>query len=307
MNTAASDEGVSFTVTIDGEDTPPVSEEMELSDHMLSPSRINMFLKCPRSYYYRYIEKLPEKLTIHLFRGSMVHSILEDLFEKRYKFASGYQRGQAQAWVTEQFEERWADLVDTKPWLFKDYKEEVFRKETLEMLVNFCAKIERKLKELMDWEVYRTKDLAFKNLKPTFNEMRLRNKEMKVQGIIDAVVTDFEKNISLIDYKTSKRYGPWLPEDYYRQLIIYAMLYYEETGIVPMFCGVDWLRFDTTTFVRITSSELDEARALIRDMHKELIERGTDIEKFEVKPMNLCKWCAFYKNPCEPGSLKPKK
>ena len=39
----------------------------------LSPSKINTYMKCPREFYYKYIAKIPEKKTIHLFRGTLVH------------------------------------------------------------------------------------------------------------------------------------------------------------------------------------------------------------------------------------------
>ena len=63
-------------------------------------------------------------------------------------------------------------------------------------------------------------------------------------GIVDAVCNDFDGGTTLLDYKTSKRYGPYLPEDYYRQLIIYAFLYTLEMGDMPNFVGVNYLRFD---------------------------------------------------------------
>ena len=92
--------GVSFSVTVDGDKD---GDDWERSDMRLSPSRINMFLKCPRSFYYRYIAKLPETMTIHLFRGSMVHNILEDLFKKKFKYASYWKYGAAKEWVQTEF------------------------------------------------------------------------------------------------------------------------------------------------------------------------------------------------------------
>ena len=288
--------GMSFSVTIDG-DVP--DDDWERSEMRLSPSKINMYLKCPRSFYYRYIAKLPETMTIHLFRGTIVHNILEDLFKKKFKYASYWKRGAAERWISAEFKREWDKLVDTKPWLFKDYDEKQFRIETHDMLINYCKRVENKLREMMEWGVYRSKDLAFKNLRPLETEMRLHNADLKIMGIIDGVTKDFEGNISLIDYKTSKRYGPWLPEDYYRQLIIYALLYYEHTGVVPKFAGIDWLRFDETYFVKITDSELAEARQIIKDMHTALIDNKNEEENFEKIPSNLCKWCSFYKNPCD--------
>ena len=293
----------SFSVTLDAEDwltEIPAEDEWKPGILKLSPSKINTFLKCPRQFYHQYIEKLPQKFTIHLFRGTIVHDILEKLFTERFKYASRWRNQAAQKWVVEQFEEKWNDLVDNKAWLFKDYDEPTFRKETKAMLVNFCDRTERKLAELIEWNIYRSKDMAFNNVRPKFAEQRIYNDDLRITGIIDSVVQDFEKNISIIDYKTSKRYKPYLPDDYYRQLIIYALLYYEKTGVVPMFAGVNWLRYDDTYFVRITSSELSEARRLIQNIHTELINRGEDKDKYEKVPQKLCEWCAFYKNPCYP-------
>ena len=49
-----------------------MSEDTWVASHMrLSPSKINTYMKCPREFYYKYIAKMPEKKTIHLFRGTL--------------------------------------------------------------------------------------------------------------------------------------------------------------------------------------------------------------------------------------------
>jgi ATP-dependent helicase/DNAse subunit B len=45
-----------------------------------SPSSINTYNQCPRKYYYQYILKLPTRPSIHLVRGNIAHSVLEDFF-----------------------------------------------------------------------------------------------------------------------------------------------------------------------------------------------------------------------------------
>jgi putative RecB family exonuclease len=47
----------------------------------LSPSRINDFNNCPQLYKYRTIDLLPEPPSIDAERGTLIHTILEDLFE----------------------------------------------------------------------------------------------------------------------------------------------------------------------------------------------------------------------------------
>jgi putative RecB family exonuclease len=47
----------------------------------LSPSRVSEFNNCPRLYKYRVIEQLPEPPSIDAERGTLIHTILEDLFD----------------------------------------------------------------------------------------------------------------------------------------------------------------------------------------------------------------------------------
>ena len=298
-----------YTVTMDDSGATIGPDDWEPSEHRLSPSKINLFLQCPRAFYYKYIEKLPDKLTLHLFRGTIVHNILEDIFEQKFKSPTLWRDGEPQEWAILQFRKQWAERKEKMPWLFKDpnIDADVMEKETMQLLINFCGKVEKKLEELVDWGVAKSPWMALNQLKPRFSEQRLHNKKHKIMGIVDCVVQDFEKNISIVDYKTSKRYGHWLPDDYYRQLIIYAFLYYNDTGIMPQFAGIDWLRYDESYFVRITPAEVEEAQNLIRGIHDTLKEKGLEKENYELTPNNLCEWCAFYQKPCEPNIKKKRR
>jgi len=46
----------------------------------LSPSRANDFMNCPLLYRFRVIDKLPEPPSADALKGTLVHSVLEDLF-----------------------------------------------------------------------------------------------------------------------------------------------------------------------------------------------------------------------------------
>src|SRR3954462_2424754 len=47
----------------------------------LSPSRAGDFLSCPLLYRFRTIDKLPEPYSPDAVRGTVVHKVLEDLFD----------------------------------------------------------------------------------------------------------------------------------------------------------------------------------------------------------------------------------
>ncbi|MGH3470654.1 MAG: RecB family exonuclease, partial [Nocardioidaceae bacterium] len=67
----------------------PVASEPEGEDpfagltrtNSLSPSRASDFMSCPLLYRFRVIDRLPEKPSIDAVRGSVVHKVLEDLFD----------------------------------------------------------------------------------------------------------------------------------------------------------------------------------------------------------------------------------
>ena len=47
----------------------------------LSPSRAGDFMTCPLLYRFRTIDRLPEPASPDAVRGTLVHKVLEDLFE----------------------------------------------------------------------------------------------------------------------------------------------------------------------------------------------------------------------------------
>ena len=47
----------------------------------LSPSAVSEYENCPQQYKYRKIDKLPEPPSLDAERGTLVHTVLQDLFE----------------------------------------------------------------------------------------------------------------------------------------------------------------------------------------------------------------------------------
>ena len=112
-------------------------EPWEPSFMRLSPSKINTYMKCPREFYYKYIAKIPEKKTIHLFRGTLVHAVLEDLFKKAFRSFKAWEDGDPEKWMQEQFEKGWEDNVARHKWLWEIHSAseiEAMRLETKDIL-----------------------------------------------------------------------------------------------------------------------------------------------------------------------------
>jgi hypothetical protein len=197
-----------------------------------------------------------------------------------------------------QFVTGWDEQITSKGWLKELHPEaeiEAMRLETHDILLNFVKSVDKKLNEMVTWKIYRNKQQAWNSVAPKYSEKWVKSNQYAIIGIVDAVCNDFDGGTTLLDYKTSKRYGAYLPEDYYRQLIIYAFLYTLEMGEMPNFVGVNYLRFDDTFYVKVNQGVLDEAKEIIMFVHDALKERMEDEEAYEQKPQNLCKWCSFYK------------
>jgi len=281
------------------------TKEWEPSSMRLSPSKINTFRKCEREFYYKYIQKLPEQKTIHLFRGTLVHAILEDLFKIQFKTFKAWETGSPHEWILEQFEIGWKDKIEKHKWLWDVHTSEeiaAMRVETHDILVNFVAAVDKKLNEMVDWKIYKNKWQAWNSVAPKYAEKWVKSQKYNVIGIVDVVCNDFDGGTTLLDYKTSKRYGPYLPNDYYVQLIIYAFLYTLEVGEMPNFVGVSYLRFDDTFYVKVNQGVLDEAKEIIVGIHDLIKEKSMDDDEDWIQtPQNLCTWCSFHKSkggPC---------
>ena len=241
-------------------------------------------MKCPREFYYKYIAKIPEKKTIHLFRGTLVHKILEDLFKSKFKTFKQWEEGSPFEWMEKEFVTGWEEKIAAKTWLKELHTEEeiaAMKVETHDILLNFVKSVDKKLNEMVDWKIYKSKYQAWNSVAPKYAEKWVKSNDYAVIGIVDAVCNDFDGGTTLLDYKTSKRYGPYLPEDYYRQLIIYAFLYTLEMGEMPNFVGVNYLRFDDTFYVKVNQGVLDEAKEIIMYVHDCLKERMEEEDNYE--------------------------
>ena len=126
----------------------------------LSPSKINTYYKCPREFYYKYIEQIPEKKTIHLFRGTLVHAVLEDLFKHKFRSFAAWEKGNPSEWMQEQFETRWEKDINSKKWLWEIHTAdeiEAMKGETEDLIQNFVGSVNKKLNEMVQWKINKSK------------------------------------------------------------------------------------------------------------------------------------------------------
>ena len=210
-----------------------------MATRVQSPSSINTFKQCQRKYYYQYIEKLPTSKSIHLVRGNIVHSVLEDFFdldttsfslqEAPMKFRQELQRLMLHHWIGYGEQLQTLGLDNDK---LKFYFE-----ESMMMVLNWGNHFVKEFNEEMKKEEKQTSDI-FKQLTP-IRELEYRSEQFQVRGFIDAI-RHFGDEVHIIDYKTNSKSE--IKESIRRQLSIYCLMYEEKHGFLPTKVGAFFVR-----------------------------------------------------------------
>lgn len=262
------------------------TKELKPQD-FLSPSSIMTYLKCPREYYYTYILKLPIVKNIHLIKGTIVHTILEEFF-KDYK-------DDFQGFVKEELETKWESRQKELKSLGLDEETLLNHKQdALNMLTTFAYTFEMKVNNLITTKA-KDKQHAFNLLRPKFRELKLENPNLHIRGYIDRVYESFSGATTITDYKTSHKYGTGMPEDYKLQLSLYCLMYYKETNVMPNYASLVFLRYGEEVMLEITPSLIKSALDVVNDVWNKT--RSTDIKDYPMKETTLCGWCSF-KDKC---------
>lgn len=282
-------------------DKPPVAKKVMPSVKDLpgccriqSPSSILTYQQCPRKYYYRYIEKLPTGSSIHLIRGSVIHKVLEDIYdidvsklpEDNFFYA-------LKIILHENFRKEWyakskeLASLDLSPEQLENYYE-----ESKMMISNFYHYLREKMSPLMK---EMTVVEAFNHVAPK-REVLLESPQHLVKGYIDAIQTEVingkDKTV-IIDYKTSKKLE--ITPEYTLQLGIYAMMH-EEHYHTPEEVGVFFLKHGQELRKPVTPELIQHARETC--MGVQLKTKSSQITDYQMKPTPLCKWrtgqCDYY-------------
>ncbi len=233
------------------------------------------------------LETLPN---IHLVRGNIVHSVLEDFFTMKntdininnYREIIKMRIQELLAYHWKQKESELKKLDLTKQELKYYFEESIIM--LLGWADTFISKLENKMQNMSIHE-------AFNKLRPKTEE-HIESTQYGVQGVIDAIY-EIEEEIHLIDYKTSNKSE--ISEEYRLQLAIYALLYSEKYGKLPSKVGIDFLKFGEK-HIDVDEDLLNLAKLEIEMIHANTLSES--IADYSKKTGPLCKWrtgqCDFY-------------
>ena len=238
----------------------------------LSPSRAGDFMTCPLLFRYRTIDRLPQAPSSAAVRGTLVHSVLERLFdlpaEQRTPTAAAALLGP-----------EWAVLCETEPdvaSLFTDAGE----------LEQWLASAKTLLDGYFTLEDPRRLDPAERE---AFVEVVLPS-GLRLRGIVDRLDQTPSGDVRVVDYKTGRSPGEGFEGKALFQMKFYALVLWRTRGVIPKRLQLMYLG---DREVIAYSPDEDDLLATERKLLAlwDAIERAIAARDFPPKVSKLCDWC----------------
>jgi putative RecB family exonuclease len=240
----------------------------------LSPSRAGDFTSCPLLFRYRTIDRLPESSSPDAVRGTLVHQVLEDIFEltAAERTPAAAHRLLEPAWATLRAKSAQARevaaAVDEPSWLASAH-EVLDRWFTLEDPTRLePAEREAYVEAVLD-------------------------SGLQLRGIVDRLDETPEGALRIVDYKTGSAVAEGFEFKALFQLRIYALILWRSRGVVPRMLQLVYLG-TTSEMVRY---EPDEADLLATERQVDAIWEAIELAKatgeFLPRRGKQCDWCAF--------------
>ncbi len=238
----------------------------------LSPSRAGDFMTCPLLFRYRTIDRLPQAPSSAATRGTVVHSVLERLFdlpaaERTLEAAAGLLRPE------------WEKLVEAEPevaGLFEDAESlTTWLESARELLAGYFT-----LEDPTRLEPAERERLV---------EVVLPG-GLRLRGIVDRLDRAPTGDVRVVDYKTGRAPGEMFEGKALFQMKFYALVLWRTTGVVPRLLQLMYL--GDREVLRYSPDEAD-LRATERKLLAlwTAIERATQLRDFPPRPSKLCDWC----------------
>ena len=262
------------TVVADVSPAGPVPTEIDGVEVLgaLSPSRAADFLSCPLLFRFRTVDRLPEPPSVDAMRGTVVHQVLEDLFDLP---AGQRTPEQAEAMV----QAVWEQVLVEEPEVGLMFD----GVDVVEWLLSCRASVRR----YFDLEDPR-------RLEPAEREVyveALLDSRLLLRGYIDRVEVAPDGAIRISDYKSGKGPKEGFEARALFQLRFYALVLWRTRGVVPKVLQLLYLGSTET----ITYSP-DEADLLATERKIEAVWRAIKHAEqtgdYQPHRSPLCGWCA---------------
>ena len=253
----------------------------------LSPSRASDFMSCPLLYRFRTVDRLPEPFSPDAVRGTVVHKVLEDLFD-----LPSTHRTPAQA--AAMLQPAWESVLEADPEIAEMFGEE--GPEVGAWLASCRESLER---------YFALEDPT--RLEPAERELyveTLLDSKLLLRGFVDRIDVAPTGAIRVVDYKTGKAPHPAFEAKALFQMKFYALVIWRTRGIVPAMLQLIYL--GSGELLRYSPDEAD-LRATERKVEAlwKAISLARQTGDWRPRRSALCDWCAHQALCPEFGGTPP--
>ncbi|MGC5002908.1 RecB family exonuclease [Streptomyces sp. NBC_01589] len=232
-------------------------------------------MQCPLLYRFRVIDRLPEKPSEAATRGTLVHAVLERLFDNP---AVERTAGRATALIPGQ----WDRLLESKPELSELFADDAEG----ERLSRWLTEAEQLVERWFSLEDPTRLEPAEREL---FVETELES-GLRLRGVIDRIDVAPTGEVRIVDYKTGKAPRPEYAEGALFQMKFYALVIWRLKGVVPRRLQLVYLGSgDVMTYDPVVADLERVERKLLALW--EAIRLATETGEWRPRPTKLCGWC----------------
>jgi putative RecB family exonuclease len=240
----------------------------------LSPSRAADFKNCPLLYRFRCIDRLPETPSKAATRGTLVHAVLEQIFdlpaaERSLAAARGMVPG------------AWKRVLEESPEAAELFADDTDGNE-LSAWLDGAA-------DLVD-NYFALEDPS--RLEPAAREQRVEIviDGIRLRGYVDRLDISPAGDIRIVDYKTGATPREAFEAKALFQMKFYALVLWRTRGIVPRQLRLMYLADTDTLSYAPDAEELTRFERTLKAIWT-AIERATQNGDFRPNPGRLCEWC----------------
>lgn len=241
----------------------------------LSPSRAGDFMQCPLLYRFRVIDRLPEKPSEAATRGTLVHAVLERLFD-----APAVERTPPRA--KSLIPGQWDRLLESRPELGELFAQD----EDGERLARWMSEAEALVERWFSLEDPTRLEPAEREL---FVETELES-GLRLRGVIDRVDVAPTGEVRIVDYKTGKAPRPEYSEGALFQMKFYALVIWRLKGVVPRRLQLVYLGSGEVLTYDPVAADLERVERKLLALW-DAIMRATETGDWRPRPTKLCGWC----------------
>jgi len=251
----------------------------------LSPSRASDFKSCPLLYRFRAVDRLPEPPSPDAVRGSLVHSVLEDMFGR-----PADERTPAR--TSDSVLPTWERFVQERPEL-----EAMLPAQDVTGWLDSARALVRSYFTLEDPRRFDPQACEYAVEIATADGVPLR-------GFIDRLDLAPTGELRIVDYKTGRSPGPDFEGRALYQLKFYALMIYRLRGVVPAQLKLIYLADGLSLQYAPTEQELLSFQNAVGALWR-AVSAALESGNFPARRGPMCRWCAHQALCPEYGGTPP--